>query len=84
MPLLFEVFRGDWRKVDFVFGRDFDSDKDGLLDQRDDSALRGRAGEQIDLADLADYFVPEWWDPWASTWNGDRFRKAISKIASPP
>ena len=83
MPLLFEIMRGDWRKVDFVFGRDYDNDRDGLLEQRDESALRGRAGDRIDLADLGDYLVPGWWDPHSPTWDAERFRKAVCKIAPP-
>ena len=83
LPLMLEVLRGDWQKVNFVFGRNFDSESGGLLNPVDDAALRTRAGDQIDIGATADFYLPDWWDPRSDNWRAERFSDALNAAALP-
>jgi 5-methylcytosine-specific restriction protein B len=77
LPLLLEYFRGDWRKVDLVFGRNYATAKGGLLQAVAFDDIAVRADDLADLTDAADFTLQAFWDPSSPNWDADRFRVAL-------
>ncbi len=76
-----DLFKGDWKRADFVLGRDFSSGKGGLLEEVSNNSIYARAGDELDLVDLAEFAYPSWWDPDSPTWDGDKFAAYLTLAA---
>ena len=75
IPLLLDMFHGEWRKVDFVLGRDFSKPSESLLETTMPDELLARAGELIDIENDTYFELATWWDPQSNNWNSERFKR---------
>ncbi len=81
-PLLLDLFKGDWKKADFVLGRNFTQGKGGLFEEVNNEMIYSRAGDELDLVDMGEFFYPAWWDPDSSEWDAEKFSVLLSMSAS--
>lgn len=79
LPLLAEYFHDDWRKIDLVFGRDFEREEGGLLEELRFRDLDRAAHDVVDLTETTSYEPLGFWDPLdVDNWDADRFRQALT------
>ncbi len=77
VPLLLEYFHDDWRKADIVLGRNFGNNSGGLLKKVDFASVNNAAGDVVDLDDVTDFELPDFWNPSSAAWNPDEFRSRL-------
>lgn len=82
LPLLSDLFRQNWRIIDFVLGRDHAASTGGLISEVSVLDLVKRGGEVIDLTGSAVCEPFDWWNPDSPKWDPDRFRAALVNGAS--
>lgn len=82
LPLLLDSFRGDWRSVEFILGRDFSKDKPGLFESRSLDDLIQRGGDVLDLEGAAVPELPEWWNPDSAVWDAGRLRNTLMQSST--
>jgi hypothetical protein len=73
LPLLLEYFYDDWRRADAVLGAT------GLLDEVTPSdETEELLDDHLELDEVPSFAVPDWWNPQAPKWDGERFRDALN------
>jgi 5-methylcytosine-specific restriction enzyme B len=77
LPLLAEYFHDEWRMIDFVFGKNWATNKGGLMIYHSLDKLDEAADELLDLGDASVYSLPAYWDPRSSDWDAEAFRKRL-------
>lgn len=78
VPLLIEYFHSDWRKADIVLGRNFTKNQGGLLEAVSFKDIEDAVGDVMDLEEVTNFVLPDFWDPFSSNWDAVTFSAALN------